>query len=73
MNCKDCVQELNGFLDRELSEAEIAQVEVHLKKCGPCEDLFTFKRELRVLVRECCREDEAPSSLRDSVKKLRHS
>lgn len=64
MNCQDCVQALYPYLDRELSEVEIQQVQVHLNACPPCLHAFHFEESLRRLVQVRCHEQRAPETLR---------
>jgi len=64
INCRDCARALNPFLDRALSDDDVAQVRVHLEACGGCQHLFQFEESLRRLVRVRCQEQSAPESLR---------
>ena len=67
MNCRDCVQVLNPYLDRELSDDEIVEVRTHLEVCGGCLHLYQFEQSLRRLVRVRCQEQAAPPSLRERI------
>jgi mycothiol system anti-sigma-R factor len=64
MNCRDCAQALNPYIDRELSDEDVAQVRGHLEACGGCLHLYQFEESLRRLVRVRCQEQGAPESLR---------
>ncbi|MGH7904616.1 MAG: mycothiol system anti-sigma-R factor [Candidatus Dormibacteraceae bacterium] len=70
MNCRDCVEKLDGFVDRELSDAEVLEVRRHLKDCPPCEDRFHLEVEVKRLVRTCCSSDRAPDSLREKLREI---
>jgi mycothiol system anti-sigma-R factor len=67
ITCKDCVQALYPYVDRELSEDDIVQVRYHLEACPGCLHLYRFEESLRRLVRVRCREQQAPAALRERV------
>jgi mycothiol system anti-sigma-R factor len=67
INCSDCVQALNSFIDRELTDEDIVQVRRHLDDCGGCLHLYQFEDSLRRLVRVRCQEQGAPESLRTRI------
>ena len=67
INCRDCASALNPYLDRELSDEDVAQVKEHLVACGGCLHLFQFEESLRRLVRVRCQEQGAPESLRERI------
>jgi mycothiol system anti-sigma-R factor len=67
INCGDCVQALNTYIDRELSDDDIVQVREHLVACGGCLDLYQFEESVRRLVRVRCQEQNAPDALRVRV------
>jgi mycothiol system anti-sigma-R factor len=72
MNCKETVARLQTFLDRELSEAEIQEVELHLKRCPPCLNIFDFEKELKLLVKRRACPESAPLSLRERISAQLH-
>ena len=61
--CVDAVERLYLYLDRELDEILMADVQRHLEECLPCLEAFDFEAELRQLVARKCR-DEVPDQLR---------
>jgi mycothiol system anti-sigma-R factor len=67
INCRDCARALNPYLDRELSDEDVAQVRSHLEACTGCLHLYQFEESLRRLVRVRCREQGAPESLRQRI------
>jgi len=67
INCRDCAKALNPFVDRELSDEDVAQVRTHLEACGSCHHLYQFEESLRRLVRVRCQEQGAPESLRARI------
>lgn len=70
MTCEECMQRLDEFVDRELTDAEIREVKLHLEFCGPCEERFQFQSDFKRLVRVCCEQDKAPASLREKLHKI---
>lgn len=69
-NCKEAVDRLYQYLDRELTDDEQRVVLTHLERCPPCLDLFHFEENVLTFVGNRCRETTAPLSLRDKVQKL---
>lgn len=67
ITCRDCVEALNPYIDRELSDADIAHVREHLELCGSCLHVYKFEESVRRLVRVRCQEQSAPESLRTKV------
>ena len=65
--CSSDLSALNPYLDRELSDEDVAQVKEHLEACGGCLHLFQFEESLRRLVRVRCQEQGAPESLRERI------
>ena len=45
-DCDETFRRLDDYLDRELSEAETAAVEEHLRGCLRCSEEFSVEREL---------------------------
>lgn len=71
MNCDECSQKLERFVDRELSEAEVRELQRHLQDCPPCEDRYRFEDNLRRLVKVCCDGDsQAPPALREKLRQI---
>ncbi|MEA2640245.1 MAG: hypothetical protein QOF51_1639 [Chloroflexota bacterium] len=66
MNCSEAEARLNEFVDRELSEAEVIEVQHHLDSCPPCLRRYRFESHLRRVVRLACSE-MAPDSLRARI------
>jgi mycothiol system anti-sigma-R factor len=72
MNCDECEDKLERFVDRELSDAEVAELRRHLHECPPCEDRYRFQAEFKRLIRvSCCQpESNAPESLRAKLREI---
>ncbi|MEP7105968.1 MAG: zf-HC2 domain-containing protein [Chloroflexota bacterium] len=70
MSCDECIQKLDQFVDRELTDAEVRELKLHLEFCPPCEERYTFQADLKRLVRTCMEQDVAPASLREKLQKI---
>lgn len=69
-DCKDTLDRLYEYLDRELSGDERVEVQRHLDDCPPCQDRFHFEENVLRLVRRCCRDVAAPPSLVEKVRRI---
>jgi mycothiol system anti-sigma-R factor len=58
--CAKCEEVLQPFLDRELSDAEVAEAESHLDNCTYCRKRYRFEEKLRMYVRQAWAEDMPP-------------
>lgn len=67
INCRNCLQALNSYIDRELSDDDIVEVRHHLEACGDCSHLYRFEESVRRLVKLRCQEQCAPESLRARI------
>lgn len=63
MDCDDCFEHLDDYLDRELSKEEIAAVEQHLAECTRCSEEFVVERELLDCIKERLRGVTLPPQL----------
>ncbi len=62
-DCNETLRELHTFLDDELSEAARHSIEGHLGGCLDCLQAYDFHAELKLVIREKCRNDELPAGL----------
>ncbi len=69
-DCKETLDRLYEYLDRELSAEEQVEVQHHLDDCPPCRDRFHFEENVLRVVRRCCRDVSAPPSLVEKVRKI---
>ena len=61
--CTRAMDRLHEYVDRELSDAEMAEVRRHLEDCPPCAGHFDFQVKMKLLVyRKACPE-RAPAEL----------
>ena len=59
-DCDKCEQLLQGYLDRELSDTEVAEAELHLDGCDYCRRRYRFEESLRTEVRTKAAERMTP-------------
>jgi mycothiol system anti-sigma-R factor len=62
-DCKQTLQELDAFLDDELSATTREQIHNHLEGCVDCLQAFDFQAELKQVIRRKCSNDEMPPGL----------
>ena len=68
--CAKCEEVLQPFLDRELSDAEVAEAESHLDECTYCRKRYKFEEKLRMYVRQAWSE-QMPPELKARLASLR--
>jgi anti-sigma factor (TIGR02949 family) len=69
-DCRETLDKLYEYLDRELSQDEQLEVQRHLDDCPPCRDRFHFEENVLRVVRRCCRDVSAPPSLVEKVRRI---
>lgn len=68
--CKQTIEHLYQYIDRSLSDDELAEVRAHLDRCPPCRDHFRFEENILSVIGQRCRETSAPPALKDRVRRL---
>jgi mycothiol system anti-sigma-R factor len=66
--CRGAESLLQPYLDRVLTEAEVARIDGHLQDCSYCSERYVFERGLRTAVKTCCSEEPVPDGF---VERLR--
>ena len=66
-DCEGALERLEAFLDGELPEDDLGDIEQHLADCHPCTDRASFEEQLRAIVRREC-VDEAPPALLERIR-----
>lgn len=61
-HCIEAVELLYHYLDGELTDDRRIQIQRHLDDCPPCFEAYDFEAELRIVVRQKCR-DRVPERL----------
>jgi mycothiol system anti-sigma-R factor len=67
MDCKDCLERLYPYIDRELSPKELDEVRVHLDDCGGCDSAFVVERVFLDRVKGSATSDVAPAGVRERL------
>jgi mycothiol system anti-sigma-R factor len=70
VKCRDCLEKLDTYVDRELTDEEMEAVKRHLLDCPPCEDQFQLQVHVRRLVKVCCDQGAAPERLRSRLRQI---
>jgi len=58
--CAHCEEMMQPYLDRILTEEEMAEAEAHLAECETCRRRYRFEESLRVYVRQAVSEQMRP-------------
>jgi anti-sigma factor (TIGR02949 family) len=67
--CRGAEHLLQPYLDRVLTDAEVARIERHLGECEYCSERYVFERSLRDAVKECCRCEPVPAGLTERLRR----
>jgi anti-sigma factor (TIGR02949 family) len=68
--CAHCEEMMQPYLDRILTDEEMAEAEAHLDECEFCRRRYRFEESLRVYVRQAFAE-QMPPELRLKLSALR--
>ena len=69
-DCEKCEELLQGYLDRDLTAAEVAVAEIHLDGCDYCRRRYRFEAHLRRYIRTTAIE-RMPAGLMAKLTELR--
>ena len=70
LDCEEVARRLHTFLDRELDEVEVAEVQAYLDNCTECYPKFRFEASVKRLIMTSFSEQSASSSLRERLSEL---
>ena len=70
MNCRDCKEKLDRFVDRELNDLDVTEIKFHLEGCPDCEQQYEFQAHLKRLVKLSCERDTVPPAFREKLRKI---
>lgn len=68
--CGHCEEMMQPYLDRILTDEEMAEAEAHLDECSFCRRRYRFEESLRVYVRQAVSE-QMPPELKEKLAALR--
>ena len=69
MACADAERQLQGYVDRVLSAAEILTIEAHLAACERCARCYRLEQVMREKLRSACAEP-CPEALKVRLRNL---
>jgi mycothiol system anti-sigma-R factor len=64
VNCRECVEHLYEYLDKELTPELEREIRAHIADCPPCGEQFDFEAVFLKFIRARCRGEGAPLELR---------
>lgn len=67
MKCRECVEHLYEYVDRELTPELEQEIRAHLEHCPPCDDHYDFETLFLKFIRLRCRAQGAPAALRRRI------
>ncbi len=67
--CEQILEEIEVYLDGELSAEECRRIERHMADCPACFDREQFQRSLREIIRRKCGSAEMPPGLADRIRR----
>ena len=68
-SCREAFLKLDDYLCRELTAAEIAEVEQHLCKCLECAEAYKFEGTMLLCIKKKVTMIALPADLMERVKK----
>lgn len=67
VDCAQILARMVFFVDHELDDADVHQIQRHLDECAPCLADYDVERTVKALVARSC-GDQAPQHLRERIK-----
>ncbi len=67
LSCRETLELLDDYLDRELAASEVKLVQRHLKICRECSRKFAFEEALQHDIRDKLRRIDLPADLLDKI------
>ena len=67
MNCRETLEHLYEYLDKELTPEVEAKIRAHLEECPPCGECADFERAFLRFLEARCRSQGAPPELKRKI------
>jgi len=67
MKCRECIEHLYEFLDRELTPTVEVEIRAHLEHCPPCGHQFDFEAAFQKFVKAKTRAQGCPPELKQRI------
>jgi anti-sigma factor (TIGR02949 family) len=69
--CEKCEEMMQPYLDRQLTDAEMHEAELHLEGCSYCRRRYRFEVSLRRYIRTASAGEQMPAALKHKLSQLR--
>lgn len=67
MTCKEAIEQLNEFLDKELDDADYSKIRQHIDMCHKCCEKFEFEQSIKKVIREKTQLHKTPQHVLQSI------
>ncbi|MCR4291128.1 MAG: zf-HC2 domain-containing protein [Candidatus Scalindua sp.] len=67
MTCKEAIEQLNEFLDKELDDANYSKIRQHIDMCHKCCEKFEFEQSIKKVIREKTQLHKTPQHVLQSI------
>ena len=67
-DCQETLNELESYLDSELSEGRANEIITHLKGCTDCQGAYEFHADLRTAIKTKATKEELPDGFLDRLR-----
>ena len=67
MTCKEAIEQLNEFLDKELDGANYSKIRQHIDMCHKCCEKFEFEQSIKKVIREKTQIHKTPQHVLQSI------
>ncbi len=67
-DCQETLNELESYLDSELSEGRANEIITHLKGCTDCQGAYEFHADLRTAIKTKAKNEELPDGFLDRLR-----
>lgn len=70
IKCEEVLKLLYEYIDKQLDQVSIAQIEEHIELCKYCRRYHDFEIALQKLLHQCCFQRKAPDLLKDKIRDM---
>ncbi len=67
MTCKEAIEQLNEFLDKELDDAVYSKIKQHIDMCHTCCEKFEFEQSLMKVIKEKTQHHKTPQHVLQNI------
>ena len=67
-DCRQVIQRLDDYVDRELSPGEVPLVQAHLETCAHCASAYKFEANVLAELKAKLQRIDLPQSMLDKVR-----